>query len=154
MQRRRIRLTIDSDPADVPLVGAAIHALCSEVSLAEEDCARIELCVVEAVTNAIRHAYRNERGHEVTVTFTVSDDRVDIEIADRGQPMPEGKLERTSAAVLDDALADPEAIAEGGRGLAIMKAVMDEARYHSKQTGALRENALTLTRRLGRVAPR
>src|ERR1041384_662853 len=107
MESRRIRLAIDSDPADVPLVGAAIHSLCAEAALPEEDCGRIELCVVEAVTNSIRHAYRNERGHEIGVSFTAGAERIEIEVTDRGRPMPEGKLEHTSAAVLDEGGDDP-----------------------------------------------
>lgn len=142
MEIRRIRLAIDSDPANVGLVGAAVHAVCAETSLSPQQCRRVELCVVEAVNNCIRHAYRGRPGQEIAVTARLFADRLVIEVRDTGEPMPARALEAARSA------GEPEPLAEGGRGVAIIKAVMDEVEYRS-DAGV---NTLTLTKRLDGAA--
>jgi serine/threonine-protein kinase RsbW len=144
MSLDRIRLVISSCLENVRLVGLAVGRLAS-LALDEAECAELELCTVEAVNNAIRHAYAGEGGHEVSIIFRLCDDRIVVEVADKGTSMPDGILDRR-----DDALEfdpdDLDALPEGGIGLAIMFRCLDDVSYRSEPDG----NVLVLTKRLRR----
>jgi hypothetical protein len=55
---------------------------------------RVELCAVEAVTNAIRHAYGNRSGAELWVTLTIEDRKLEVEVADTGLAMLAAQVSR------------------------------------------------------------
>jgi serine/threonine-protein kinase RsbW len=143
VRSRGISLLIESDLANVALVGDAVRALCARHGEAHE----IELCVVEAVNNAIRHAYQDAPGHEVEVRVDLDAAATVIEVRDGGRAMPAGAL-ATAAAPCPPALdaADVAALPEGGFGLSILRRLMDEIRYETR-AGV---NVLTLVRRLPR----
>ncbi len=105
---------------------------------------RFELCVVEAVTNAIEHAYHCELGHQVRVVLNLHPDRAEIEVRDQGNPMDSSLLQEAGYAKLDLIPDDVELLSVRGRGLSIMKEMMDAVSYW--QDGA--ENCLVLTKRL------
>ena len=142
---RRVKFTIDSNLEKVPLIGMSVNKLCSLTSFSDIDSFSIELCVVEAITNSIKHACCGESGHEITVVFTLTQEDVTFDICDAGacSMNPE---------VLDKAVIEPpgvnisdiEGIAEGGRGLGIMKEIMDSVVYTSEEG----ENCLTLIKKL------
>ena len=52
----RLRLTINSDLNDVYLVGLTVNRICEHLRMDSVQAYEVELCAVEAVTNAIRHA--------------------------------------------------------------------------------------------------
>jgi serine/threonine-protein kinase RsbW len=93
---------------------------------------QIELCVVEAVTNSIKHAYRLEAGHQVEITLSIVSDKFIFDICDTGIPMDSKLLEEKSPSLSFDA-DNLESISEKGRGLAIIKKIMDTVTYTSKQ---------------------
>ena len=129
----RIRLIIGSDLKDAALVGQSVHAICRHLELPDEVIYGVELCVVEGVTNAIKHAYRLGTDHEVSVVLSIVSDRVEIEIVDYGLPMPEDKVNalRQGSSVLDFDEHDRLNLPEGGMGLQIMHLTMDHVDYVS-----------------------
>jgi len=146
MQANRIHLTIDSNLADVFLVGLLINSACRFLGLDETEAYQMELCVVEAVNNTIRHAYRGQAGHEVAVSAAISPDRLEFSVRDRGSPISEDDLAvlRREASATD---CDPFALdqlPEGGIGLEIMREVMDQVDYESR--GGV--NCLRMTKRI------
>jgi serine/threonine-protein kinase RsbW len=139
--RRRRDLVIGSELANVPIVGSSVRTLCEELGVGSTEAAEIELAVVEAVNNAIQHAYAMHSGHEVAFSIEFDDGCVVARIRDSGRAMPPGTLE----AVPDEPDFDPEVLTSvptGGMGLVIMKQTMDAVRYES----AGGENCLTLLR--------
>lgn len=140
MEVRTIRLTIDSDLAEVRQVRRALSALVGEGPLSPEEWYQVKLCIAEAVNNAIIHAYGREQGHPVEVEVERLADRVVCRIADFGQPMPEGAWRRKPQ--LDYCPKDVAGLPEGGMGLYIMHQVMDRVEYASEGG----RNVLTLTR--------
>lgn len=139
-----IQFIIASRVQDVRLVGMAINRLCSFHGFSEMDAFGIELCVVEAVTNAIEHAYRCELGHQVRVVLNLHPDRAEIEVRDQGTPMDVSLLQEAGYAKLDFVPDDVELLSVRGRGLSIMKEMMDAVGYW--QNGE--ENCLVLTKKL------
>ena len=146
MRTGAITLSIDSTLDDVFLVGMVVNTLCADVPLIEDLVYQTELAVVEAVNNAIEHGYGGAAGHRVDVQVTVEAHRLTFAVIDRGRPLDweAVRARGEQPPVIDD-------LAEGGRGLFIMQAVMDEVRY--ERVGET--NVLTLVRALppGRVVP-
>ena len=139
MRSGAITLVIDSCLDHVFLVGVAVRGIARDAGLDEMDASQVELAVVEGVNNAIEHAYRNLAGRRVEVMVGVAGRRLTIEIADRGQAM---QWEVECAAAEARAAADP--LADGGRGLMIMRELMDEVGYRSGDG----RNVLSLTKRI------
>jgi serine/threonine-protein kinase RsbW len=122
MRPRAIELRIDSRLEDVSLLGIATRRIAEEAGFGEGDAYNVELCVTEAVTNAIRHAYGGEPGHDVTVRLVLHADRLEMAVLDDGSPVPEDR--RAPRAPAFDP-ADLSSIPEGGRGVYLMATLMD-----------------------------
>jgi serine/threonine-protein kinase RsbW len=133
-----IELIIDSLLHNVALVGVAVNSMSMSLSLSQVDASQIELCVVEAVTNAIKHAYNNQPGFSIQVNFAVHPDKLVITVCDEGQAMP-----ALVVPSLDFDPTDLEHLPEGGMGLFLIHSIMDEVTYVS-QDG---KNLLTMTKR-------
>jgi anti-sigma regulatory factor (Ser/Thr protein kinase) len=140
-QEARISINIDSRLDHVHLVGHAVHGICSQLGLGEVVVYEIELAVVEAVNNAIKHAYGTRAGHPVEVVISVNEKRLQCEICDRGEPLP--FLQKGQ--VLDFDPRNKRDLPEGGMGLHIMEQVMDDVAYHVRDDG---KNCLVLCKRL------
>ena len=140
MRRGSITLTIDSRLGEVFLVSSAVRSICRETPLSEMEVYQVETCVVEAVNNAILHAYENKEGHEVSVKVAVEDDRLTVTVCDSGRTMqgepPEGLPD------FDDN--DVKRLPENGWGWGIMRAWMDGVGY----AVAGGQNMLRLVKRL------
>ncbi len=141
---KRVRVTIDSDLENVALVGMIINKLCSLVPLSDTDSYQVELCVVEAVNNSIEHAYGMKKGHDVEVVFTLHPDRLIIDICDSGTSIDSKCLEQKDVSTLEIDPNDLDNIAEQGRGLPIMKEVMDALSYRTEGG----KNCLTLIKNI------
>jgi serine/threonine-protein kinase RsbW len=127
----RLHLAIDSSLSDVPLVGLAIHSACVYLGMDEIQASQMELCTVEAMTNAIRHAYHGRSGHRVSVAVSTGTKWVGIEVSDSGTPMSPEEEERLihGHEPLDVDLIDRSFLAEGGRGLQIIHDLTDRVAY-------------------------
>lgn len=144
MDSKRVTFLIDSRMENVPLVGMAVNRLCLAASFSTLDAFNIELCVVEAVTNSIRHCYGGKPGNEVKVVLTFTQEEIMLEICDVGPSMQPGLLDKAVIECPAAGACGVEGIPEGGRGLGIMREIMDSVAYRSKG-GA---NCLTLKKRL------
>lgn len=137
MRAGAVTLVIDSCLDHVFLVGVAVRGIARDAGLDELRASQVELAVVEGVNNAIEHAYRGVRGQRVEVVVGVTGGRLTIEIADSGLAM---QWDTECAAAEARMRSDP--LADGGRGLMIIREVMDEVGYRS----AGGRNVLSLTK--------
>ena len=145
MKERKIAFTIESDMKNVSLVGMTINKLCSLIPFSEAEAYQIELCVVEAVNNCIEHAYGYQKGRQVEVVFAIETDKLVVDVCDTGKPMDEKAMKNVDVAQLN---IDPDnfhAMAEQGRGLLIMKQIMDTMTYNTNDDG---KNCLTLIKNI------
>jgi anti-sigma regulatory factor (Ser/Thr protein kinase) len=127
-------LTLDSHPARLADLQSSLDGLCRKAGCDDLDTFKLTLVVIEAVTNCIKHGYRGEPGHPITIHWVCDGDCIQIEIRDRGIPLPTDVLSRT-------VMPPPEA--EGGRGWPMILAWTDAVRV--ARIGD--ENVLNLTRR-------
>jgi serine/threonine-protein kinase RsbW len=142
--RGTIQFIIASRMEDVRLIGLSVSRLCSFHGFSEMDTFGIELCVVEAVTNAIEHAYHCQLNHEVKVVLNLHPDGVEIEVRDRGDAMDSSLLQEAGYARLDLNPEAEEILSDRGRGLSIIKEMMDEVSYVTNGE----ENCLVMTKKL------
>lgn len=118
--------TMDRDLDAIPPVAGFMRDFASQV-LSDEDATAVELSLVEALTNAVKHGGLNGRasgqivvqGHADTAAFV-------IEVFDTVPVVPEGMLEQAGAHRFEIDIDDIESLAENGRGLSIMVLCMDE----------------------------
>lgn len=149
MRLRRVTLTIESRLEEVPLLGTLVNAICGTAELTAEECNQVELCVVEAVNNCIKHAYLLAPGHSVEVQARLSSDFVVFDIVDSGRPADPRLMTFDHRHKLKMSATNSSQLPESGRGLAIMQQLMDSCEYSSRAT----KNRLRLTKRLRVKAP-
>lgn len=147
MRERRLTIAIESRLEDVPLLGILVNALCASVNLQAVARNEVEVCVVEAVNNSIKHAYQCEPGHLVEVTVSLSTERLVFDIFDSGTAADPIYMHADHFVALKLSLEQAQTIAESGRGLAIMQAFMDSLEYTAGVAGKQR-NRFRLTKRL------
>jgi serine/threonine-protein kinase RsbW len=107
-------LSIPAKPEYITLVRLALSGLSQLRPLSEEVLGDLKLAVTEACTNSVRHGYANGEG-TVEILYELQPDRLVVEVLDEGPGF--------------DASGDrpmEENLAEGGLGIAIIKAVSDE----------------------------
>lgn len=134
MSESAVAIVLESDPAKVADLFPQLLELCRTAGLDESAAFQLAAAVIEAVNNSIHHGYRDTPGHPIDIRWSCTADAVEIEIRDRGQPLPAGLLERNDM---------PQPDAESGRGWPIILEWTDAARY--ERIG--NENVLNLRRR-------
>ncbi len=136
---RRREISVDSNLDSIAAVGAFLRSACSEEITSREESYKVEVSAMEAVTNAIKHAYGNRSGGKVTVTLTRYSDHVEVRVRDQGKAMKPKPLcdVRFDRGPIED-------LPENGVGLFLMHQFMDLVAYRRKSAC----NILTMTKRL------
>jgi serine/threonine-protein kinase RsbW len=137
-----LSLTIDSRMASVGPLGEKVRAACVGLGLSELAAGEIELSVVEAVNNAIEHAYQLAEDRLVEVSLDRSGGQLRIEVRDTGRQLPPDTLARVQAPHVDPD--DIASLPEGGMGLYVLTQLMDAVRYESRSG----KNVLIMERRI------
>jgi serine/threonine-protein kinase RsbW len=141
------RLALPREEASVPLTRRLIAQALEVVGVEPETISDVEIAVSEACANVLRHAKSGD-AYEVRAGF--DDTRAFLEIIDEGggfQISPDGQP-----------IAAPDA--ESGRGVTLMKALMDTVRFqsrHGDRNSVILEKSLRFVpsapiKRLGRPA--
>jgi len=117
-------LTIPSIPGQLGYVENAILPVLTNKGYGERALFAVKLALEEATINAIKHGNQLDDTKKVSIRFTVADDRVIISVADEGEGFD-------PAAVPDPTRPENLTIATG-RGLALIRAYMDEVSFNEK----------------------
>jgi len=131
----KLRLTFPSRPEYVVLGRLVLSGLARVHKIDPGQLGDLKLALTEASANSIRHAYGGQAG-TVEVVYEMADSQVAIEVADDGPGFDS-----------EDASPDPDALDEGGLGLAIIRAVCDEMQVSRRADGA--GSWIRFVRRLG-----
>ena len=127
-------LTIPSDLRMLSVARAFIEAICQTEDMDRNTIHNIVLAMGEAVTNIIRHGHRENPEASVQISCRIDRDLVEILLLDEADPFD-------LAAV---PYMDPRELRVGGRGVYLMRALMDEL---SCQPLGARGNALRMVKR-------
>lgn len=96
-------------------------------ALDEDAAASVELALVEALTNSIRHGPTDSE-KPIGIFVKISDVDVAVEIADDSPPMPK-LFDGAGQQKLELDKLDLDSLAEGGRGLSLIVVSMDEVSF-------------------------
>jgi serine/threonine-protein kinase RsbW len=120
-----VRLDFPAKPDYLLLARLALSGLARTLPLDEEEVADLKLAVTEACGNAVRHAYEGDDG-SVAVSYIIGPSTLELIVEDRGTGISEP----------DDLSeeGEPEPL-EGGMGMAIIRAVVDEVDVHDGTDG-------------------
>jgi serine/threonine-protein kinase RsbW len=121
MSETVVRLSFPAKPDYLLLARLALAGVARSLPVGPELLADLKLAVTEACGNAVRHAY-SEREGSVGVAFVVADDRLEMIVEDEGGgiALPVEEL------VPEPAAATPPEPIDGGMGMAIIRAIVDE----------------------------
>ena len=135
---RRLSLEMEAHPHALRSTRALIRAWAGVVSLPQARLERLLLASGEALSNAVEHAYPGGRGGGVDLSVVLSrEGTVTVQVVDRGRwrtdaGQPEGPQPEATGQLMP---------ALRGRGIGLMRAVMDIVDIRSGDTGS----AVTLT---------
>ena len=87
----------------------------------------ISIALTELVNNAIHHGNKNDLNKIVTVSFKVDEKKLSISISDQGQGF--------SPSTISDPVHPDNLMADNGRGIYLVKALMDDVDYKISETG-------------------
>ena len=119
-------LVLPNEPSRVSEVRAFVSSFLADLRAPVDVSTEIQLAVGEAAANANRHGHRADGRGEVRVYCALEGPSVTITIADDGGGFDPGKV---------DATALPDRFASGGRGLFLMRELMDEVEFESTDSG-------------------
>lgn len=119
---------ITSDYGNVIEVNQQIRKYLVDDNLEEHLCNAVEICLTEALNNVIKHSYSGDNTKRIDINIKKDSKFLEIEIVDVGFP-------RTNLTIkdLDYDPTDIDNLPENGMGLFIIKQLMDELSYNSKE---------------------
>ena len=121
-----ITLSLPSSMQHVYLLDVVVTEILKETGFTEDIQEQINLAVIEAGTNAIKHGNKENPTKKATLEFTLAADKLAIVIQDEG----DGFTRKEVADPLD-----PENLLKSsGRGLFLMEACMDSVTYEANGT--------------------
>jgi len=121
-----IVLCIPSDDKYIHLVDLVVSYIAKEMGFDEEVEQQLELAVIEAGTNAIKHGNRDDPEKVVQFRFRIAEDRLTAFVKDCG---PGFDLEG-----IGDPLSPGNLMKPCGRGIFLMRALMDEVEYNMDES--------------------
>lgn len=121
-------LEIQSRLENVAQLGDAVRKAALACGFDDRAAFQVELALVEAVTNVVRHAIGD--GGEGTVALEIREEEGEIRLAlsDQGKAMDAGLFDAPSLPEIDPERG-VEAYPEGGMGIALICAAMDDVEY-------------------------
>jgi serine/threonine-protein kinase RsbW len=114
-----ISLSLPRERESVSAVRRIVAGAMAEVGVERSCAADVELALTEGCANVVRHATSTDR---YRVTFQLDRDAARVVIADSGKGFTLNGRQRMAGA-----------LAEGGRGLALMRMLMDEADFRVEE---------------------
>lgn len=114
-----VEVRIPGDPRWLHLVRLVVEQCCHEFEVEQSVMLDIKLAVDEAVSNVMRHAYGGNAQRPVHIALRLVASGVETEICDDGSEFDPFAQE----------LPPPDELRSGGRGIFLMRAVMDEWEY-------------------------
>lgn len=122
-----IRLTVPSRLDLLSIVDKVLEGIADLMGFEEDDRDSVAISVLEAGTNAIQHGHAHDAARVVEMVFSLHPDELVVDVYDGGQGFqPE---------VIEDATAPENILKERGRGIFIMRSMMDEVTFEFTDGG-------------------
>ncbi|MFN2975533.1 ATP-binding protein [Terriglobus aquaticus] len=123
----RIELTLPSTLATVDRMEQEAERFATEHGFGEDDAANIAMAAREAAVNAVMHGNSYSSDKQVHVQLTSDQAALTLSIQDEGAGF--------NAALLPDPLLPENILRSSGRGIFLMRALMDEVNFRQLNPG-------------------
>jgi serine/threonine-protein kinase RsbW len=133
-------LTIASDLRLLSLVRSFLEGACLVAGCDEKTSNAIVMAADEAVNNIMRHAHRERPEAVIQIQCFLHPDRIEVHLLDEGAPFDLAAVPQL----------DPAELRVGGRGIFLMRALMDEL---SCQPRGEQGNTLRMVKRRQSTTP-
>ena len=132
----RFSLVLDSVLLSVKRVEEAAEKLALQGGFDAETASHISMVCREATVNAVLHGNRYDAHKHVTASFELTDNALTVRVADQGDGLDPDKM--------PDPLAPENLLRSSGRGIFLMRALMDEVHFRQLSPGT----EITLIKRI------
>lgn len=137
MQAPCFSLTLPSEPRMLSVARTFVEAVCLACRLERSLTHTLVLVTGEAFTNVVRHAHRDRPGSQVEIHLQLETEAVAVTVLDQGAPFDIALVPHL----------DPGELRVGGRGVYLMRTLMDEISCAPRGAGQ-DGNVLCLRKRL------
>ena len=127
LQTNHVSLTLDSVLTSVETVEETAEKFALRAGFDEDTSSQIAMVSREATVNAVLHGNKQDPEKYVTANFELTDHQLKIQIADQGPGLDPDSV--------PDPLAPENIMRPCGRGIFLMKAIMDEVHFRQLQPG-------------------
>ena len=134
-----IELSIKSKPENVALACAQARNAAIDAGVPDKAVSDLELAVSEAVTNSMEHGYQWQEDQDILIKIETLNNQLVVDIYDQGSPISanlfdniDENFEEPESESLDQVADQIALLAEGGRGLKIIKALVDDIHSEHK----------------------
>ena len=124
---RKFELFLASDTKYLENVEKLSSRVARYANLSESDSDDLGIVTTELVNNAIHHGNKNDPDKNVFIVFTVDDSKIELRIKDQGNGFDPKKLK--------DPLAPENLLNENGRGIFLIRNLMDGLDFNFTDSG-------------------
>lgn len=125
--QRRFTLILSSKPREVKKVEGFIYSVNRAAHLDEEGYYKLLVATTEAVNNGIIHGNKRDPKKKVTVTCILGRSTLVVRVHDEGPGF--------DAALLPDPLAEENILREHGRGVFLIRSLMESVQFEKHKNG-------------------
>ena len=123
-----VRMTLRSTPKSIGRVQGFIHKIEKKVHLDEIQTHKLMVSLTEAVNNAIIHGNKSDARKKVKVECDCQHEFLVITVADEGKGFKPSKVKNP--------LKEENLLRTNGRGIFLMRTLMDRVEYEMNKSGA------------------
>jgi serine/threonine-protein kinase RsbW len=125
-----------SNPDLLPEIESFVNKIVSKTDLSSQKIINMEMALAEATANSILHGNKSDPNKNIEIIVIVSSQKIVIKIKDEGK----GFIVKD----VPDPTKDENMLKGSGRGLHIMKALVDNLEYNFTESGT--ETIITINR--------
>ena len=121
------KFSITSEYHNIIVVNKKIKAFCLKELVPINVIDAVEVCLMEALNNVIKHSYEGRPGNKIDLILGISKYKVDLDILETG--LPRTNFDKPKLEFDPD---DIDSAPEGGMGLFIIDSLMNSTSYSSR----------------------
>jgi serine/threonine-protein kinase RsbW len=121
-------LVLNSTPSEIVKVEEFLVRVAKRLKLDETQFNKLLVATTEAVNNGIIHGNQRDSSKKVTLSFEVNHATLVIRVKDEGHGVDPSKL--------PDPLAEENLLRENGRGVFLMRSLMDSVEFEHSPEGS------------------